>query len=98
MASETTNYPQLKSRTDWHSWMASIADLAVSYDHWQYIDPDGAETTISKSEKTLTAIREVNKRITATIAPQFQVFYLDERQPRGKLQALRDALQPTTQD
>ena len=44
MASESTStYAQLTSRETWHTWLSSITDLALNFDVWKYVDPEGTE-------------------------------------------------------
>jgi hypothetical protein len=94
---EFVKHTQLKTRADWQIWIDSIADLAQSYDVWEYCDPD--ESTTSPDEESVRlGLRKVNERITSTVQESHRILYAGIRSPRGKIQALSKALQPTTKD
>lgn len=100
MSDTTSQYPKLRSREDWYLWISSITSLGLNYNVWNYIDPEGIDEIPSPitEEITRTGLRKVNERIDMTVHQPLQVIYLDVHDPRGKLQALKASLQPTTQD
>ncbi|KAF1986289.1 hypothetical protein K402DRAFT_332658, partial [Aulographum hederae CBS 113979] len=92
-------HSQLTSRDVWQSWIDSITDLALSYDVWKYCDPATTEEAGTITNDTIrTGLRKVNERITITVHQKYRIIYAGIHTPRGKLQALKDAIQPTTQD
>ncbi|KAF1991663.1 hypothetical protein K402DRAFT_305880, partial [Aulographum hederae CBS 113979] len=90
---------QLTSRDVWQSWIDSIADLAHNYNVWKYCDPaTNQDVGIITDETIRTGIRKVNERIALTVHLKYRVYYSGIHTPRGKLQALKNAVQPTTVD
>jgi hypothetical protein len=99
METTTTTQIILTTREQFPLWYDTIQEYAISYQIWEYCDPDTSQQAPSNMESTkIEAIRKLADRINSSVTTDFRVYLLQQHTPRAKLIALRKNLQITNDD
>jgi hypothetical protein len=95
----SSNRILLTTREQFPLWYDTIQEYALSYQIWEFCDPDGfLEPTSSLKSDQAEALRKLANRINTTVSADFRVYLLQKHTARSKLQALRQNLQLTEED